>query len=574
VQERPKRSDRNQSAQARRTRTLIFVTSLLALVTGCAQSKPLPTIEVEAIHPKLVTVAPEPRESQQERARCEQRIREVLAEPEVPGAPKFDAHRLQILSRAKAEPLLLVDTPQFVDATDPGYGVKAFRKLILGTEYPYDVIKSRLDRYVHRPQEGRATLLRDGYLYSDDPELAYALVNLVGAEHLFNEKTIWLQRGEFVHHAVRKRGRYYFSDGPNEGDEVRLLLLDRVGTGPDPKPEDTLVRDFRSLKYRLHFTEASPSHITKDHIVTTLRYGKYRVPSLLEAKGARLSLACEIVDYSLRAKVDEQKRITARRQRAIQPLRRTMQKEIEEQIPFDEPLREFGNQLDGELRRSWLHAYTLGNNTYAFNGDRYRVFDAKGRPIPPQVCVDFLIDTLERSGGTWWHQKGEPRERLVGKLDFGDDLVERSKLRRVPGFLEYAHAHPEKFDVLDIDPSERVELGNRDAFLAQIERRWRDFMPGDILVIKGKTPWDPSEEHYHSFFIYESDPLTGTPLALVGNAGRPSVRFWEVEARRTPERSIRYRIRPKTEWLESFVDVDESETDRPPPISPRGNAGT
>lgn len=538
---------------------------------GCAQSKPSPAIEVEAIRPRVLTVAPEPRESQEERARCERRIREVLTEPAVPGAPGFDARRLEILTRAKAEPLLLVDTPEFVDARDPGYGVRSFRKLILETEYPYDVIKSRLQRYLHRPQEGRATLLRDGYLYSDDPELAYALVNLVGAEHLFNEKTIWLQRGEFVHHAKRKRDRYYFTDGPNEGEEVRLLLLDRVGTGPDPAPDDTVVRDFRSLKYRLHFTEASPSHVTRNHIVTTLRYGKFRVPSLLRSEGARLSLECEIVDYSLREEVDEQKRLTARRQRAVQPLRRTMQAQIAEQIPFDEPRREYGHQKDGELRRGWLHAYFQGNDSYAFNGDRYPVFDSRGRPVPPQVCVDFLTDTLERSSGTWWRGKGQARGREVGGLDFGQDLIVRAKLRRVPGFLEYAREHPEQLEVLDID--DRIPLGDRERFLQHIEEHWRDYLPGDMLVIRGKTPWDPHEEHYHSFFVYESDPLTGTPLALVGNAGRPSVRFWEVEARRTPERSIRHRIRPKTEWLERFVQVDENENDRPPPISPRGNAG-
>lgn len=569
----PRATARQRTGERRRLHHFVVALAGLLGFSSCAESKPRPTIEVEAIRPQLLTVPLEPPESKEERAQCERRIREVMAEPAVPGAPEFAARRLEILTRAKAEPLLLVGTPQFVDEKDPGYGVKTFRKLILNTDFPYDVLGSRLARYRQLPEEGRATLLRDGYLYSDDPELAYALVNLVGAEHLFKEKHIWLQRGEFVYHATKKRDRYYFSDGPQAGEEVRLLLLDRIGTGSDPEPNDTLVRDFRSLKYRLHFTEATPSHVTVNNVVTTLRYGQYRVPSLLRAEGARLSLECEIVDYSLRELVDEQKRITARRQRAVQPLRRAMQLQIEEQIPFDEPRREYGHQKDGELRRGWLHAYTLGKNSYAFNGDRYQVFDAAGRPIPPQVCVDFLTDTLERAAGTWWHGKGQPRGRDIGKLDFGQDIVERAKLRRVPGFLEHARARPDQFEVLDVPENERVQLGDRERFLADIQERWRDFLPGDMLVIRGKTPWDPSEEHYHSFFVYESDPLTGTPLALVGNAGRPSVRFWEVEARRTPERSIWHRIRPKTEWLESFVSVEEAETDRPPPISPRGNAG-
>jgi hypothetical protein len=246
---------------------------VLALLTSCAQSKPRPTIEVESIRPSVLTVPPEPAQSQEERARCERRIREVMTEAPVPGAPEFAERRLEILSRAKAEPLLLVGTPQFVDRTDPGYGVRSFRNLILNTEFPYDVLKSRLSRYVHRPQEGRATLLRDGYLYSYDPELAYALVNLIGAEHLFNEQTIWLQRGEFIHHAKRKRDRYYFTDGPNEGEAVRLLLLDRVGTGPDPEATVTLVRDLGWLKYRRRFTEASAGRGTESPSVTRVRCG-------------------------------------------------------------------------------------------------------------------------------------------------------------------------------------------------------------------------------------------------------------------------------------------------------------
>jgi hypothetical protein len=45
------------------------------------------------------------------------------------------------------------------------------------------------------------------------------------------------------------------------------------------------------------------------------------------------------------------------------------------------------------------------------------------------------------------------------------------------------------------------------------------------------------------------------PMVIVGNAGRPSLRSWETEVRRTPKRAIVHRIRFKTEWLESIVGV-------------------
>jgi hypothetical protein len=481
--------------------------------------------------------------------------------------------RLEILSRAKAEPVVLTDVPQFVDTEDPGVGVRRFRELILKSEHPWDVISARLQRFSALPAEGRATLLRDGYLYAEEPELAYALVNLIGAEHLFNDSQIWLQRGEFIYHAKRKISRYYFSDGPNEGEPVRLLLLDRIGNGPDPAPSETVVRDFRALKYRQRFNQATVRHITHDHIVATLRYGEYPVQTLLKADGARLSLACEVVEDAVFDAIEEEKLETARRERVVSALRVTMQQQIEEQIPFDEPRHEYGHQLDGNLRRNWLAAYLTGKNSFAYNGDRYKVFDPKGKPIPPQVCVDFLTDTLERTSGTWWQPKGGPRQRVAGRLDFNMTELELAKLRRVPGFLSYAREQGDKFEVLEIEPRERIQLGDRARFLEYLTTHWKEYQPGDMVVIRGKTPWDPSEEHYHSFFIYESDPLSGTPLALVGNAGRPSVRYWEVEARRTPERSVQQRIRPKTAWLERILDPSRPIPSEPPPISPRGNAG-
>ena len=80
----------------------------------------------------------------------------------------------------------------------------------------------------------------------------------------------------------------------------------------------------------------------------------------------------------------------------------------------------------------------------------------------------------------------------------------------------------EWFDVLDGD--ERIELGRKEKFFGYLEENADDFAPGDAVLIKGKTPWDPYHVHFHSFFVYESDPVTGMPLVVVGNAGRPSLR--------------------------------------------------
>lgn len=514
----------------------------------------------------------EPSEEEVARRACEERLRTTLAKPSVPGAPEFDERRLEILTKAKAEPVLLTETPEFRDEEEPNALVLGLRKLLDETEHPWDALLGMLPRFKARPFLGRAVLLRDGYLYTDDPQMAYALVGLVSAEHLFGHDRIWIARGENTYFAERRKGRYVFVDGPNEGEQVRLLLLDRIGHGTPPA--DTLVRDFRSLRYRLHFNQAKVRHVTDDAIVANLRYDDIWVPTVLSSQGARLEKECEIVGKAHSQRVARARAKEDRRNRVVQALRVSMLEQIEDQLPFDEPRREFGFQLDGKLRGNWLHAYLKQRRSYAFNGDRYFVFNSRGNVLLPQVCVDFLTDTFERASGTWWAAKGQEPRRIIGKLDYEPmNVAERARLRRVPGFLAHAKNNPEMFEMLEVPDTQRVPLGERSRFIEYLLDNSDHYQPGDIVVIRGKVPWDPLEMHYHSFFVYDNDPLSGIPMAVVGNAGRPSVRYWEVEAKRTPEREIWYRIRPTTTWLESIIADDVKLPSRPPPISPRGNAG-
>jgi hypothetical protein len=305
-------------------------------------------------------------------------------------------------------------------------------------------------------------------------------------------------------------------------------------------------------------------HVTDGHIVANLHYGKWWVPTVLKTTGAHVELECESLDPSLTRNVAAFRVEGERRERAVQALRRAMLAELDEALPFDEPLHEYGFQLDGTLRRIWLAAYRRGRDQFAFNGDSYRVFDPKGRPLSPQVCVDFLTDTLERTSGTRFRAHGESPGRIPGKLDFDTmEGIDRLELRRVPGFVTFAKSRPDCFDVKDDE--EHIPLGNRTRFFGYLAEHASDFAPGDAVLIKGKTPWDPSHVHFHSFFIYESDPVTGMPLVVVGNAGRPSLRSWETEVKRTPERSILHRIRLQTAWLESIVGV--SPLDFVPPLA-------
>lgn len=535
---------------------------LLASATGCKEGPydATPDIKRDYIGPELGHSRPVSLD-ETERKSCEAKMHGILAEPSVPGDPTVEGERATLLARAKAEPIFFTETPTYGEEPVP-LVVKGYRQMLLSGDNAYGTVKRILEDSDGFPQQARAAILRDGYLYAERPELAYALVSLVQPHQLFGHDHIWIQRGELVLHAERRHGRFYYTDGPLEGQRVRLVLFDRVGGGDEP--DAPLHLDFRALRYRLHFDRMQIRQVTQDHVVANLHYGKLWVPSVLKTDGPHVELECEVLSPSLRTEVGALRAEATRRERAVQSLRRAMLGELDEALPFDEPLHEYGFQLDGTLRKNWLSAYVRCHDKFAFNGDEYRVFDTKGRALSPQVCVDFLTDTLERTSGTWWRPRGEKPGRTAGKLDF-DALFgkERNEMRRVPGFVAFAKSHPEWFDVMDGD--ERIELGKREAFFGYLADNTDDFVPGDAVLIKGKTPWDPYHVHFHSFFVYESDPVTGMPLVVVGNAGRPSLRSWETEVRRTPKRAILQRIRFKTDWLESIVGV--TPLDYTPPLA-------
>ncbi|MFC1642573.1 hypothetical protein ACFL5O_07785, partial [Myxococcota bacterium] len=163
--------------------------------------------------------------------------------------------------------------------------------------------------------------------------------------------------------------------------------------------------------------------------------------------------------------------------------------------------------------------------------------------------------TLERASGTWWKPRSEVPARVIGNLDF--DTLNNHTLRRVPDFVELARSKPEWFDVHDTKSEERIPFWRREAFIQYLLQNTHRYLPGDIVVIRGYTPferkWERRVMHYHSFFIYESDPITALPISIVGNAGRPTLRVWDTEAQRTPRRSIWHRLRPRLHWLEKIA---------------------
>ena len=147
---------------------------------------------------------------------CEAKRLALLAEPEAPGTPELNAHRREILVRTKAEPVIFTRPPEFADASRP---IRQFRSSIDTARYPSAILEVLLKGFRIHPEKGRATLLRDGYLYADREDLAYLFVELVRAEHLHDAAHIWIQRGDRTYHAKRTpAGSYVYEDGPHRGD--------------------------------------------------------------------------------------------------------------------------------------------------------------------------------------------------------------------------------------------------------------------------------------------------------------------------------------------------------------------
>jgi hypothetical protein len=484
----------------------------------------------------------------------------VLAAPELPGAPGLESRRAELLARGKGEPVLFLRAPR----QEPASGEAAIHRAeIARSPSPGWTLSRNYPRLINRPELAREVLLREGYLYAESPALAASLVQHVEVHHLYGDPVVVIERG-----AERLRARkgssfwYVYEDGPERGARARVMLFDRLfPEGKEPGPRHHV--ELRRLAVRLGFDSMKIARLTERGILADLRYGSQVVRSLLDISDASADLACELVPNGAEQAVAAARDLARRRQRVLDVKRRAIVAQIEESLPFDEPRTEIGQQ-DGNLRPAWIWAYNHGWDSYSFNDDHYMVFDTAGRPKIPQVCIDFITDTLERASGTWWRARPEERQRIKGLLDFEELALDNR--RSVERFVNFAKQHPEWFDVLDLEWEERVPFFERERFYAHLLEHRERYLPGDVVVIHGPRP--NGDVAYHSFWIYDADPVTGMPTLVAANAGRPRIRTWEFEMRSSPRRSIRHRIRPRLGWLETILPLDEERTAvAPPPLA-------
>ena len=480
---------------------------------------------------------------------CTSRRQVLENEPALPGAPLLEAARAEILARAKAEPVLFLEPPQPNPAPPE---VNLLRERLYHGAFPWKALATTFAKYRRYPRILRQVLLTDGYLYAEQPTVAAMLANSVNLSQLFNESAITVIRGNQNLHAMRKNGDYIWSDGPEPGVPARLWLFDRVTVEGDKLGPSKLVA-LGNVRSQTGASKIEIERLTSGAVLAQLVYGDTRVPAILSIRQNELQLDCEATPKVSKSKVELERTLAKRNAQVLARLRASIDEEVSEALPFDEPKTEEGQQ-DGKLRQEWRKAYLQGQWAYSFNGDRYPVFGAKGRPRVPQVCVDFIVDSWERMAGTHWLTRDEGRARKIGRINF--DTLDIENRRSVDRLIEFARARPEWFELLEFPEADRVRFYDRHRFFQRLFELHADFQPGDVVAILG--PRDDEKLHYHSFFIVADDPITRMPTLLAANAGRPRIRSWESEMQNAPRRGILARIRPRLSWLEGLAGINES----------------
>ncbi|MFT3766456.1 MAG: hypothetical protein QM820_13225 [Minicystis sp.] len=476
-------------------------------------------------------------------AACRARIAAVQAQPAQPGAPAFDEHRPEFLGRARGEPMVFVREPQATPDESLTPALLASRRTF-DRGQPGLRVSGLKARHRRDPAALRALVLREGYAYAPDPLDALAIVTDITLADLFAEPEIWLQRGSDTRRLTREAKRnevvYRYVDGPLAGRAADLLFGDRVALTAEDLATP-LHRDLRALADVEGFDRTRLTHRTDGALLADLRFGSTWVPAVLTAHGAALELSCLAADEPTREAVRAAREADGPRRRALLSMHDVITEELIEGLRFDRPEGEKTAERDGELRPVWLSAYLRGQQSFEHDGTTYPVFDSAGRAWPPQVCVDFVLDSFERTSGTWFAPRGDKLQRIRGRLNFDDAGIQNR--RGVMAFGAFAESKSELFEFRRFIGKERIEFRERSRYFAFLTDHADEVRPGDVVAIHGMKR--DNRIHQHAILVEWADPITGFPHGLADQMKRPRRRTWEGIMAEAPLRSLYYRVRPR-----------------------------
>lgn len=389
----------------------------------------------------------------------------------------------------------------------------------------------------------RRLVLRNGYLFTQNRRVARRIYKALRMDMLFSDKTIYLQRGDQVFRLIRKGRRgYYHDDGPMTGRRATILPFDRVAVSQEALATNWHW-DLDGARRAVGLGPLDVEELARPVVPfkSTFLSGE-DVEGFIFRKEGRTALVLAGDVPEVMAERVERNRT---QQHAKDLIIDAAEQFADEWIRFDEPDIEFGQQ-DGILRDAWEEAYLAGKTEYEVNGVSYRVFGGGGHPIPPQVCIDFLMDAVERASGTWWRYRGKGRPRRThGTVDWrGFDGL---KARSVQSLIAFAKRNPDIFSVYAVPPERQVKFEKRSRFFDNLRNFPVDFRRGDIIVIWGYR--EDERRHFHSFFVHSIDPIRGFPIVLADNAGLAALRVWYDVMKTAPRRYVYYRLRLRDQWL-------------------------
>lgn len=543
----------------------VFALGLGCLLQSAGCDVETPHTQVRSFAPALAPSAMAVRVREVERDACRAMRQNVESVPALQGAPGLEQNRHQVLGRAKGWPVVFRRPPQHDLSAMTAY----YAQLAKGLADPksaYGTLKTLRSMVKWNRKEVRAVLLPEGYLYTEDPKTAQWLVTIFRLDLLFDEPEIWLLRGSELYQLRKTKLGYEHLDGAERGELASLLLFDRVAVD---KAEllPALHMDLTAAARQHGFDRVKVERISPVGVNARLRYGPDGpwVDACFTTDEARAQLACEILQDDDVEPVQQHRRDQRVRLHATEKLREAALAQVDERLPFDEPREEVGQQ-DGSLRPAWNWAYKRGGLGYTFNDIWYPVFDPQGRPHPPQVCIDFILDTFERASGTWYRSRSEPRERRTGSLDFESFNIPNR--RGVESVVDFFRATATTFEVWDLAPEQRIRFAQTDAFLDFLRDNADRFACPNVVTIHGPRG---DEAHYHSFWVFETDPVTGMPIFLAENAGKPRIRSWQSVMQNAPLRSIRNVLTPRLDFLMRTygeADLSLATADREPISEP------
>lgn len=482
-----------------------------------------------------------------EAAVCAARWKEIEASPKTSGAKAYDADRIGFLGRARGEPVVFVDEPlpatpdadatlqkAWFDAQPAGLRVARLRERLKG-----------------KPAILRSLLLREGYAYLDDPRDMFFFVEKIELADLFDAPTLYLERGEtrfkLSRTTLAKKPAYVVAEGETKGRKAQLLFADRVSDRETDLNAPKHV-DVRTAFDREGIDRFTIERLTESGMIGQARFGSTWARAVITRRGAHAELACLDEPREKREAIARHVKDTAWRRLAVQRLRAAVGDELHEALPFDRPRGFEGPDRDGELRPYWMSAYLSGRQAFEVDGSTYYVYREDGKPQPPQVCVDFVLDSFERASGSWFNPRGEKPGRTKGVLSFDDFKIENR--RGVVGFGLFVESRADLFDLRRFTGKERIPFGQRDEYFAALKENADEFAAGDIVAIQGLKRDD--RVHQHAILVEGTDPLTGFPYALADQMKLPRRRTWEGIMAEAPKRSLYYRARPLRVILEKL----------------------